>query len=95
MLATLRQSAPSSRATIIIDADRRVLRVPEPRRVAAQRIAVVFERGALKQWEAAQYLGIGTTQLWKLTQLGKVRRTSYGTYPITELDRHLREEVKC
>ena len=53
-----------------------------------------WPRGALKRTEAARYLGIGITKLWHLVSLGKIRQTSYGTYSIEELDRHLRDETE-
>lgn len=54
----------------------------------------IWPRGALNMNQAAHYLSIGRTQLWKLTAVGKIRRTSYGTYPVEELDRHLRQEME-
>jgi len=54
----------------------------------------ICPKGAITRAEAAQYLSIGLTQLWKLTATGKVKRTSYGTFTITELDRHLAEEME-
>ena len=59
------------------------------------RVVAAWPKGALSRQEAARYLGIGTTKLWLLTASGKVKRTSYGTYPVTELDRHLAEELEA
>jgi len=47
---------------------------------------------------AAAMLGIGTTKLWELCNLPKndprrIKRTSYGKIPISELERHIREEM--
>ena len=54
----------------------------------------ICPRGALTRAEAARYLSIGMTQLWKLFSTGKIKRTSYGTYTIDELNRHLKQETE-
>jgi hypothetical protein len=51
-------------------------------------------RGALKRQEAAEYIGCGLSTLWKLTALGEIGRTPFGTYPIAELDRYLSEHTE-
>lgn len=55
-------------------------------------------RGSLNATEAAVYLGISPSQFYKLTNLDnddprKIRQTSYGTYPVAELERHLQAEL--
>lgn len=59
------------------------------------RIPVVpeLERGAYDRRGAAAYLSISTTTLWRLTASGKIRKTSVGVYPKTELDRWLKKEI--
>ncbi len=52
-----------------------------------------WPKGALRRTEAAEYLSISTVTLWKLVSTGRIKRTSYGTYAVAELDRHLSEEI--
>lgn len=44
--------------------------------------------------EAAKRLGISRTTMWKLCATGKIRKTSYGTIAIRELERHLATEAR-
>lgn len=97
MLAALKHQPPAEHAAqVMFENGTRILRIPAPvtQRSVHGKVPIFFERGALKQWEAARYLGICRKTLWKLTELGKVRKTSYGTYPLAELDRHLKSELK-
>jgi hypothetical protein len=62
-------------------------------------IEFVIPPGALKVGEAANYLRVSRTKVWELMNLPKsnpkrLKKTSYGTIPIAECDRHLAEEVK-
>lgn len=66
----------------------------------AHRIPVTFLYPvlALPKGKAAQALGIGHSKLWLLCNLDdgdprKIKTTSYGTIPVTELDRHLKAEI--
>jgi hypothetical protein len=56
-------------------------------------VTFVSEKLAVKGEEAARMLDISTSQLWRLVGRGKIKKTSYGTYPIFELQRHLLEET--
>lgn len=49
---------------------------------------------------AAWMLGISRTTLWTRVNLPKsdprrIKRTSYNTYPVVELQRHIQEELKA
>ena len=69
------------------------IRVHNGHRERIKHIPVLFRReiGAVNATEAAKYLSIGRTTLWKLTNLGVIRRHENGTYPLRELDRYLME----
>lgn len=49
---------------------------------------------ALPATKAAESIGISRKTLWKQTQMGKIKRMPYGSYAVTELERHLREDAK-
>lgn len=49
---------------------------------------------AVTATDACKLLGIGRKTLWRLKSTGRITPTSYGTYPITELERHLQEEIQ-
>lgn len=53
-----------------------------------------IEAAALTKTEAAKYLGVSVQTIWRLAALGKIKKTSYGTYPIESLNNHLREEMQ-
>lgn len=53
-----------------------------------------LNRGALKPTEAAVYLGVCEKTVEKLAALGKLKKTSYGTYPISNLNTHLQREIE-
>lgn len=53
---------------------------------------------AVKREAAARLLGISAKQLWRRVNLPagdprRIARTSYGTYPVAELHRHLAAEL--
>jgi excisionase family DNA binding protein len=79
------------------ESERRTMKRPEAASAIVQASGPaaipVWPKGALTAKEAADYLSISRTTLWRLTATGKIRRTSYRTYPKTELDRHLKEEL--
>ena len=67
--------------------------------VAVEKIVLKYGRLALSAREAAKVLGIGRTTLWKqanraATDPSRINRTSYGTYPVMELVRHLSAEMR-
>lgn len=51
-------------------------------------------RGALTRKDAALYLGVCPATVTVLKQKGKLKCTSYGTYPVTVLNLHLLTETK-
>lgn len=68
---------------------------PVIRRVVAEELAKKTPlRAALTKTEAAKYLGVSTQTIWRLQSAGKIKKTSYGTYPIQSLDEHLRWEMR-
>jgi hypothetical protein len=56
-------------------------------------VAFIPEPLAVKADEACRMLSISKTTLWLLVGKGKIKKTSYGTYPIAELQRHLAQET--
>ena len=55
---------------------------------------------AVRRDAAARLLGISTKQLWRRVNLPagdprRIARTSYGTYPVVELHRHLAAELEA
>lgn len=52
------------------------------------------EAAALTKAEAAKYLGVSVQTIWRLCALGKIKKTSYGTYPVESLNNHLKEEMQ-
>lgn len=68
----------------------------------SRRVPISFEPepAALNRAEALRFLGIGKTTLWRLENLPdsnprRIRKTAYGTYPVTELERHLAAETRA
>lgn len=53
-----------------------------------------LHRGALYRKEAAKYLSIGLSKLDELVAAGKIKKTSYATYPVESLNNHLRDEMQ-
>lgn len=49
---------------------------------------------ALTRKEAAAALGVSENTIWRLASLGKIQKTSYGTYPVASLTAHLENEMK-
>lgn len=52
------------------------------------------ERGALNATESAVYLGCSERKVHSLKKEGKLKVTSYGTYPVSSLLTHLEKEGK-
>jgi len=62
-------------------------------------IIFIALQGALDTDLAAFYLGCSRTTLWRRVNLPesdprKIKRTTYGTYPVAELDRHIEAELR-
>lgn len=49
---------------------------------------------AYNQKNAAKVLDVSRWTLWKETSLGKIRKTTLGLYPRSELERYLKAELK-
>lgn len=50
-------------------------------------------RLALTKKEAAKALGVSVQTIWRLTATGKLPKTTYGVFPISAIEEHLRQEV--
>lgn len=64
--------------------------------MSAKRIPVTFMYPALALCvrDAAKAMGTSRQTVWRLTATGKIKKTEYGTIPVTELQRHLDEEMQ-
>ena len=49
---------------------------------------------ALPKGKAAEAIGVSRSTLYRQIASGKIRVTSYGTIPVTELQRHLAAEME-
>lgn len=61
-------------------------------------VQFVIEPAALPLAEATKFLGCSRTTLWRRANLPagdprRIARTSYGTFPIESLRRHLQAEI--
>jgi hypothetical protein len=43
--------------------------------------------------QAAKSLGVSRRTIWRLCASGQLTKTSYGTIPVAELERHLVEQI--
>jgi len=49
---------------------------------------------ALPVLKAAAAIGVSRQTMWKLVATGKIRKTSYGVIPVSELEQHLKQEIE-
>lgn len=55
----------------------------------------MLNRGALSPTEAAVYLGCCERTVWTLERKGEIKKSSYGTFPLANLNAHLERESQA
>ena len=65
-------------------------------KMSGHKIPVTFQypMPALTTEQAARALGVSRQTVWRLKATGEIRATAYGVIPVSELQRHLQEQIK-
>lgn len=57
-------------------------------------VTFIYPVLAMNPTEAARALSISRRKLWHLIAVGDLHKTKYGRIPVSEIERHLAQEVE-